>query len=310
MDQLVESRGRHRRHRRSPRRFVAQDRAHDPRRRIGGKRLEAGHHLEQDRAKGEDVGAGIDLLAFQLLGRHVVQGAQHGAKGGERRAIVAGHGGAVRRHGGAVRRAAPDVARQAKIKQPRAGPGQHDVARLQVPVHDAGAMRRGECLGNLHAELERLLDRQGAALQPLRQALAFQELHHQEQPGRAAAVGRQLAHVVERADVGMLETRDAARLPFEAIAPGGVRGHFGRQHLDGHGAIETRVGGAIDLAHAALANQAENLVRAKPGAGREHWCLGRRAGRRGLPASAREQQTAGDVSVVDHFLDGSKRYTR
>jgi hypothetical protein len=42
-----------------------------------------------------------------------------------------------------------------------------------------------------------------------------------------------------------------------------------RQHLDGDGAIETRVAGAIDLAHAAGAKGRNQLVRAKTRAGRE-----------------------------------------
>ena len=180
------------------------------------------------------------------------------------------------------------AAGEAEVEQPRAGPRQHDVAGLQVAMHDAGAMRRRQRLGDLHAELERLLDRQRAALQPLRQALAFEELHHQEQPGRAAAVGRQLADVVERTDVGMLEARNAARLALEAIAPDGIGRHLGRQHLDGHGAIEARVGGAIDLPHAALANQAEDLRTGQAVCrwrALVSWTEGSR--RRGLPAARR-----------------------
>ena len=52
----------------------------------------------------------------------------------------------------------------------------------------------------------------------------------------------------------------------EAIAVGRKRG---RQHLERHVAIEARVVGTIDLAHAAAADQALDFVRAEPGAWRE-----------------------------------------
>ena len=134
-------------------------------------------------------------------------------------------------------------------------------------------MRRSQCLGDLDADVERLLDRERAPRNPLRQRLAFQELHDEEQP--AANAGREFTDVVERADVRMLELRDVARFAFESLAPRGIVSQRRRHHLDRHGAIEARIRGSIDLPHAALADQAKDFVGAEPCPGGQHWRIGR-----------------------------------
>ena len=68
------------------------------------------------------------------------------------------------------------------------------------------------------------------------------------------------ADVVERADVRMVERRDRPRLALEALADCGFGGELRRQHLDRDVAIEPRVAGAIHLAHAAGAEQRDDLV--------------------------------------------------
>ena len=158
--------------------------------------------------------------------------------------------------------------REPEVEQPRARPGQHHVAGLQIAMHDAGAVRGGERLGDLTADLERLLDRQRPPRQALRQRLAFEELHDQEQS--AADFDRQLADVIQRTDVRVLEPRDAAGFALESLAANRIAGERRRHDLDRDRAIETRVGGAIHLSHAALADQAEHFVGSKPSAGRQH----------------------------------------
>ena len=77
-----------------------------------------------------------------------------------------------------------------------------------------------------------------------------------------------LADVVERADVRMLEARDVPRFALEPLAPARHRRpDAGRQHLDGDEAIEPRVARLVDLAHAAFADEGEDLVGTEPGAG-------------------------------------------
>ena len=73
----------------------------------------------------------------------------------------------------------------------------------------------------------------------------------------------------------MIERAGGARLLLEAPQRGrGRAANARRQHLDGDVAAEPRVARAIDLAHPAGAEQADDLVTAPARAGRE---LGRAA---------------------------------
>src|SRR5229473_1024288 len=56
---------------------------------------------------------------------------------------------------------------------------QHDVYRLQVPVHNSRAMRFVQRIRDLRSILQYLLQRQRPFLQPFRQRLPFHALHHQ-----------------------------------------------------------------------------------------------------------------------------------
>ena len=77
-----------------------------------------------------------------------------------------------------------------------------------------------------------------------------------------------LADVVEGADVGVAQAREDAGLgaeALEALAVLCVRG----QDLDGDGAVEARVAGAVHLAHASRSEGRNDLVRAEARAGAE-----------------------------------------
>ncbi len=79
-----------------------------------------------------------------------------------------------------------------------------------------------------------------------------------------------LADVVERADVRMVELRDRAGFAVEPLAELRISGEGFGQDLDGDDAIEARVAGLVDLAHAAGAEGGEDLVRAEARARRDH----------------------------------------
>ena len=72
-------------------------------------------------------------------------------------------------------------------------------------MDDALAVRGRERVGDLRRQLERLLERNGARPDPLRKRRSLDELHHQ-------VIG---AHVIERADVGVVQGSDGARFAFE-----------------------------------------------------------------------------------------------
>ena len=155
------------------------------------------------------------------------------------------------------------LAREAEIEQlgPRAR--DHHVARLQVAVHDPASVRAVEGGGDLGAQLEHVLQRQPTLLEPPGERLPFDQFEHEVV--QLAAVHFRASHVVERADVGMVQGGDALRLALEPRPELGIRGQLRREQLQGHVALQAGVAGAIDLAHPAGAQRHRDLVGAQPG---------------------------------------------
>jgi hypothetical protein len=60
-----------------------------------------------------------------------------------------------------------------------------------------------------------------------------------------------VAHLIERADVGMVQRRNGAGLAVEALLGLVVFRSMRGENFDGDGAVETAVACTIDLAHAA-----------------------------------------------------------
>jgi hypothetical protein len=79
-------------------------------------------------------------------------------------------------------------------------------------MHDPSSVGLVEGVCNVNRELQRLGKRQRAPRQSVRQGLAFQVLHDEE---RRAVL---LTHVVQRADVRMIEMRDRASFAVEPLA--------------------------------------------------------------------------------------------
>ena len=112
------------------------------------------------------------------------------------------------------------------------------------------------------AVTQRLLERQRAVGQSIRQRLALQVLHD-EVLGLAFP-----SHVIERADVRVRELRDGLGLPLEALPH--LRGReMLRQDLHRHGPIQTRIPCPVDLAHPARTDWGEDLVGPEASAGGE-----------------------------------------
>ena len=59
----------------------------------------------------------------------------------------------------------------------------------------------------------------------------------------------------------MIEGGDGPRFAFEPLAQLLVRRERSGEHLDGNHPVEPRIAGAIHLAHAACAEQADDFVR-------------------------------------------------
>ena len=152
-------------------------------------------------------------------------------------------------------------AREAEIEQLRARARQHHVARLQIAVDDAVAVRAIERVGDLGRVADDLVGRQRPARQPRGQRLALEVLHDQE--GDAVL----LADVVEHADVRVVQRPDDAGFAVEALAELRVGGELRRQDLDRDLAIEAGVDGAVDLPHASGGDGGNYFVGTQPGAG-------------------------------------------
>ena len=141
-------------------------------------------------------------------------------------------------------------------------------------MDDADLVRRLERLGNLARERQRLVDRNRTFRDALGEVFALDELHDD----RARACG--FLDAVDLRDVRMVEGGEDLGLALEAgqavaaarLGCAGVSRQMRRQDLDGDVAIQLGVAGAIDLAHRAGAEGADDFVDAKARAGLErHW---------------------------------------
>ena len=125
-------------------------------------------------------------------------------------------------------------------------------------MRDALPVRLVQRVRDLDSDLQRLIQRQRHVLQPLRQRDALQVFHHQEVD---PVLG---PDVVERANVRMVQAGDGLRLALEPLLQIGVGRDMLGQHLDGDGAVEARVVGRVDDAHAACVRRRWHPTRGPP----------------------------------------------
>src|SRR5262249_44773859 len=155
----------------------------------------------------------------------------------------------------------PRLSSQAEVQELGPRLRKHHVAGLDVAVDQAMHVGLVEGVSDLDADAEDLLQRQGTLLQPGAERLSVEVLED-EVVGSVLSAG-----VVQDADVGMAQAGDgpgfALESPTEVAALGQVLG----QHLYGHGAVEARVPGTVDLAHAARTDRRLDFVGTETGAG-------------------------------------------
>lgn len=202
--------------------------------RIRGKGVPAGGQFVQHDAQGEDVAGAVGRLGPRLLRRHVADRAQQGTRGGD------SGSGVLRLEG-----AAGEQAGQAEIDHLGvAVVPHHDVFGFDVPVHNPGGVGRGQRPGHLAGEVHQF--RQGKAPGRERpQRLPLDEFHDEE--GLAQA----LVHVVDRTDVGVVQSGGGAGFAPKPLQALGVLGVFLGQELEGHGAGQPRVLSLVDDPHPA-----------------------------------------------------------
>ncbi len=156
LDDAVQGRRRHRRDLVDRRRIVAEDRADQARLALAREGLPSRRHLVEHGAEREDVRARVGLAAFELLRRHVLEGAEHRAPLRQRLARLG-----LRRQGrGSGKRAVPSrrlELRQTEVEELDPALRQHHVAGLQVAMDDALPVRLVQRVGDLDAEAQELL---------------------------------------------------------------------------------------------------------------------------------------------------------
>ncbi len=200
--------------------------------------------LVDQEAERVDVAAGGDLAPLELLGRHV--GGRPGAHVVARERL---------REAGQAEVGEADLALAVE----------HHVRGLQVAVEHALLVRRGEPRRHLPRDVQGLVLREPPdAAEERREVLPVHELHRQE----VLTLG--LADVPHAADGRVRDLPRHAHLAVEALEAPGVALERARQELEGHGMLELQVVGAVDLAHPAAAEEADDAVAlAEDGAGRE-----------------------------------------
>ncbi len=275
-----------------------------------GDRRSQGEERVQQPAQGVDVGPLVHALelAARLLGRHV-------ARRAEDRALLGQEGCAAR-----ARRALGPGAGDARLLSAVAQLGEapvhdqhlaelahHDVARLEVAVDHAAAVREPDRVAHLAEHVEQLGERArrraGAELvEQLLERAAAHALHGEERP----PVGRQ-PDLVHRANVGVLELALDLRLLHEPQQELGAAGRVRLEELDHQLAPQLDVARGHDHAHAAAGDLLAQLVAPRQQLGRAWPRRGgirpERAGlaggqareRRGRHHGRRVDERAGDV---------------
>ena len=158
----------------------------------------------------------------------------------------------------------------AEIHDQRVAARQQHVLGLDVAVDHAGAVGRGERLGDLAQQPHGLGYRKLAdAREPVAQRLALYERHHVVEE----AAG--LTGVEHTEDVRVLQAGGDLDLPREPLgAEGG--GELRAQHLQRHFAVVLQVLGEVDSGHAALSELPLDAVALGQGSLQSGYRLGHR----------------------------------
>ena len=210
----------------------------------------SGGHFVQDCSEGKKVSAGIEFAAAGLLGRHVGGGADRGARTGEVRFDGLGSCGLVLT--GATR--GRDLG-QAEIENLGvAALGYEDVGGFDVAVHDAFGVRGIECVGDLDGEGKQSVQLERSCADQVFERLAVEKLHGDE--GLAVL----FADVVNGANVGVVQCGCGLGLALKAGERLRVAGYFIGKEFQGYEAMQARVFGFINHAHAAAAEFLDDAI--------------------------------------------------
>ena len=187
--------------------------------RIAGKRRTAGQQLKQDNAGGVQVGTRVHLLTASLLGRQVLGSANDSVRLRHRRLRI----------GDRTRDTEVHDLHLAVIRQ-------HDVARLDIPVHQMlrmGVFKRAQHAGH---DGNGLVDRHRSTVsEQFLDRVPLNVLHHDVRHGDSATVraGQHfLARVVHGHNIRVVQRSSRLRFTPETRLEHGVSCQVRAQHLD------------------------------------------------------------------------------
>ena len=209
----------------------------------------AGEELPEQHAQREDVRPRVDVAAQSLLGRHVRDGPEHGARRRARRVRADRAPGLapLARHG-------PER-REAEVQDLHAPSFvHHDVPGLDVAMDDPARVRGREGVGDLQDDVHGLGDVRRALLEKRRERAPRDVLHRDEALLPPVALHR--VDVVDDGDVRVVELRGESRLAQEAA----FLIFCSAQQFQRDGPPQLEVLGAEDLSHSALAEALRDAV--------------------------------------------------
>ena len=219
----------------------------------------SGQHFEQHAAERPDVGSSIGGFTPGLLRAHIAGGAENHSGDGAGR-------GQGRRQGlrncllaaGCLSRRCKSLGETEVEHLDFAVEGQLDVGRLEIAMDHAAAVRRLQRRGDLLGDVEGFVEWQRSAREPLREVLAFNQLHDQE--GDAFFRTARRLEAVDAGDVRVVQRGQELRLTVETREALGVAGEGVGKQLDSDLAVEVRVDRTPDGPHPALADLLRELV--------------------------------------------------
>ena len=110
---------------------------------------------------------------------------------------------------------------------------------------DTTTMRLVECVCDLRAVLQDLIERDGAFFKAPGKRFTFYAFHHQ------VIDSILLTDVEQHTDVRMIQAGDGFCFALKALLANGICGKVSRKNFDRNGAVEARIARAIHLAHSA-----------------------------------------------------------
>jgi hypothetical protein len=162
-----------------------------------------------------------------------------------------------------------------------------NVFGLEVAMHNACGVRLGEAISDLCGDLQRFPDGHSPGFKQRTHGLAVYKLHRDV--GRCGIA----AHVINRDDVGMVQSRGGARFLLETPQSLRIGGERRGKNLDSDLAPKAALGCEVDLAHSSGAQRRLDFIGPELGTGgKGHWC----------PQLSPARHVTADPTILGGFL--------